>query len=318
MEIVKKDFRSFEPAELLPLWNGFYPNEFEISPEILRLNTIDCPLFDWGASVAAFKNDKPIAFVSIKRPATRLWRVPDPDVSHLSGIAFEDPETAVDLMSQVKAILKSRGVHRLIFGQDFRHFFPGCPSNATNLKSFLMVEGFVETGNAYDLERNLSNYENPAQETGKGEFRPLGDPDRTALHHFFEHNFPGRWRHDVLDKAAIEGLRNTVFGLVIDGKVEGFALVQDSSHSRPVGGAVWHKSLGENWGSLGPIGISKEIRGEGFGNELLGKALMHLKSKGVQKCIIDWTTLTDFYGKHGFQITRTYNTAHLSLGEKSN
>ena len=97
-------------------------------------------------------------------------------------------------------------------------------------------------------------------------------------------------------------------------RIEGFALIQDSSNRYPIGGAVWHKDLGQSWGSLGPIGVSTAVRGSGRGGYLLGSALQILRDRGCQRTIIDWTTLTDFYGKFGFEVSRSYASMSLRLG----
>lgn len=309
----KKDFRLFDPSLLIPLWRDFYPAKYRISNDLFHQNTVDSPLFDWGASSAAFEEGKPVAFIAVKRPASRLYRGPDPDTMHINSLAFRDPETAVDLMADVKKVLRSRGSSHVVFGQDSRHFFPGCPMDAPALKSFLMVEGFIDKGICSDLEANLEDYVNPAKPTENGEYRPLLEVHRKSLLSFFEKSFPGRWRHDVLDKAAMEGISNTVYGLLINDEVKGFALVQTENHRRPIGGAVWREDLGPAWGSLGPIGVAADIRGRGYGNRLLGEALTHLKNSGVKRCIIDWTTLVDFYAKHGFEVTREYQSMELSL-----
>jgi len=71
--------------------------------------------------------------------------------------------------------------------------------------------------------------------------------------------------------------------------------------------------LGENWGSLGPIGVSAGLRGRGSGHALLGQALSHLRDLGARRTIIDWTGLVDFYGRHGFEVTRRYQYLSLAL-----
>jgi predicted N-acetyltransferase YhbS len=55
------------------------------------------------------------------------------------------------------------------------------------------------------------------------------------------------------------------------------------------------------------------VRGFGWGGALLAAGLMELQRRGVQRCIIDWTTLADFYGKHGFEKSRIYRSAKLII-----
>jgi predicted N-acetyltransferase YhbS len=60
------------------------------------------------------------------------------------------------------------------------------------------------------------------------------------------------------------------------------------------------------WGQLGPIGVSQDTRGKGYGGALLDAGLRYLRDQGVRGCVIDWTDLVDFYGKFGFKPYRKY------------
>jgi predicted N-acetyltransferase YhbS len=102
-------------------------------------------------------------------------------------------------------------------------------------------------------------------------------------------------------------------GLFHKGDIHGFASIQGPGTQFPIGGAVWRNDLGENWGALGPIGVSQQVRGEGWGGALLSAGLLELKARGTKQCIIDWTTLGEFYGKHGFEKTRLYRSAKLTI-----
>jgi predicted N-acetyltransferase YhbS len=52
--------------------------------------------------------------------------------------------------------------------------------------------------------------------------------------------------------------------------------------------------------------VSQERRGSGYGGALLDTGLSRLRDAGVAGCVIDWTTLLDFYGKFGFKPFRQY------------
>lgn len=313
MPIRRTDFRQADFKRLHEQWCAFYPDKYHVDVELLERNTVGCPLFDWGASAIALDGEKVIGFVTVKRSAGGFYKVVDPDDVHINAIAFTDPDIGVDLMTYAKRVLRDRGYTRLRFGQDEHHFFPGCPSDIRTLCSFLLVEGFESDGVVHDLEANLANYKNPARAVKGVELRPLKSKEHSGLVRFFDSTFPGRWKFDVMEKIEAEGIDKCVFGLVKDGEIQGFALIQSREQKRPIGGAVWHESLGENWGALGPIGISTSMRGRGFGDALLGASLEALKSRGVERCIIDWTGLVDFYGRHGFEVTRTYESLSLGL-----
>lgn len=307
-------FRDADWEALARLWSEFYAEPYWVDADILRQNTVDCPVFDWGASMIEVMDDETLGFVAVKKsPNPTLWPGTEQDTYHLSAIAYKDAETGIDLMSQAKHTVHDRGGQRLVFGMDSRHFFPGCPEDCPKLCNFLMVEGFEKTGGHFDLERDLAEYQIPVVLNPAVKFREITEGDVPGLIAFLDREFPGRWRHDVLDKIRTEGAANTCMGAFEGGRILGFALIQDWRHKLAIGGGVWRTSLGERWGSLGPIGVAAEERGRGLGDQLLGASLLNLQHRGVRRCIIDWTTLDGFYQKHGFEITRRYKRASLNL-----
>ena len=309
---MKRGFQGADFDRLAYFWNGCAPEKYWIDGDLLRLNTVDSPAFDWGASAIEEADGEILGFVSVKKAASMLYKGPDKDVAHLSMIAYCESQYGVDLMTTVKGILKNRGLHRLQFGQDTRHFFPGCPTDYPGLSGFLMVEGFNSGGEAVDLERSLIGYENKYPVPAGDEFRVVTAEDIPELIAFFDREFPLRWKYDTMKKVEIEG-PSCVFALFHGKRIDGFALIQDSSNKAPIGGAVWRKSLGLNWGALGAIGVAADMRGKGSGMALLGCALECLRDRGVDRCIIDWTGLIDFYGKQGFEPTRRYTSMSLDL-----
>lgn len=309
------DWREADHSKILDLWNQFHPERYRIDENVLRINTVDADTFDWGTSLVDVDFDGDVrAFISVKKAPSKHHKVGDPDAVHLSAIAFTDATHAIDLMSDAKKTLRQRGVTSILFGMDSRHFWPGVPTDVPALNNFLTIEGFDLTGEYFDVERDLSNYQPPRpMPTENVEFRVLTENDRRSLERFFDREFPGRWRYDILWKIEREGGYNGLVGLFHKGEVHGFAAIQDSSTKFPIGGAVWRNDLGEHWGALGPIGVSQQVRGEGWGGALLAAGLLELKARGTKQCIIDWTTLGEFYGKHGFEKSRLYRSAKLTI-----
>jgi len=314
---MRKSFRQADFNALADLWNEFHPLHYAIDADVLEFNTVKSPVFDWGLSQIEYGQDGSVqGFISVKRSAASLYKGPSIDQAHLSACAYRDPKIAVDLVAEAKRILRSRGINRLIYGQDSRHFWPGCPCDFGSICGFLMVEGFEEQGQHFDMERDLSNYEAPKAMPDGIDFRPLsGEEDVVAMRVFMEQEFPGRWLHDVMDKIRLEESGHCVMGAFQNGKAIGFSLTQHAGQKFPIGGAVWKRSLGQNWGAIGPIGIAAALRGYGFGDALLSASCLQLKKHGVRTCIVDWTTLEDFYGQHGFTVSRRYKSSILKLSE---
>ena len=309
------DWRDVDLNQVLELWNSFYPEQYNIDMDVLRVNTVDNPTFDWGASLLDLDFENMLrAFVIIKRAPAKHYKVADPDAMHLSGLAFTAPLHMVDAFSDAKRIMRERGASSVLFGMDSRHFWPGVPVDNPPLNDFLMIEGFSLGGEYFDLERDLTNYTPPRElPTDEVEFRILTEEDHPLLVKFFDREFPGRWRYDMLQKIEKEETHRGIMGLFHKDAIHGFASLQDSNNKYPIAGAVWRTSLGDNWGTLGPIGVSQKVRGHGWGGALLAASLLEQKARGVRRCLIDWTILDEFYGKHGFQKTRFYRAGKLIL-----
>ena len=297
------------------------PDGYAITPEILKTNSVESPVFDWGASAIEIDDDaKPLAFTIVKRSAAKLYRGPDPDQAHLSAVVCPKPKQAVELLAFVKQNLKDRGVYKVVFGQDVRHFFAGCPNDVASLRDLLMVEGFEQGAKYYDVHQDLNDYEPDKKASEKLKdsairVTPIQKDEMSHLENFLRAEFPGRWLYDTTAKVKAEDGCSFLYGLWVNKQLKGFALTQDEKHKFPISGAVFGKGLGAKWCTLGPIGVAKDARGQGLGDALLTGALTSMKKAGKRNCLIDWTMLTDWYGKHGFKIYRTYFPFSLRLDE---
>lgn len=306
-------FRNVDVDRLATLWNTAAPPPFCLPSVRFRTHMIGCPTFDWGASAIELDGNVPSAFVAVKRSAASLYPGPDPDMAHISAFACHECEQGVDLLAYAKRVLQQRGVYRLAFGRDSMHLFPGCPDNWAKLHDFLMVEGFDEGDTSVDLTLDLASYRPPCDVAD--EVRPIEPATIPLLLDFLEREFPGRWHYDIAMKLDREDLHGYVFGLFLHGRCEGFALTQDASHKVPLGGAVFPDALGEDWCSLGPIGVSRGLRGQGWGDRLLASSLTALRQSGKRLCRVDWTGIPDWYGRHGFEVERRYRSMVLRLDE---
>ncbi len=309
-----QSFRHADFGELARLWEAFFPKQYRIDADLLKFNTVESATFDWGASLIDMPDGKARGFVVVKRCGSGvLFQGDKKDAAHLCALVFTEPQIGIDLLAATKHLLYNRGIQYLHFGQDAWHFFPGCPTDCKKLTNLLMVEGFSEGDDWVDMERDLTDYTNTSLIPEGAELRPLQEPDIPRLKAFLDREFAGRWCYDVDQKIQKEGKPDSVFGLFVGGALEGFARIQTYNDKVRMAGACWHLDLGDQWGSLGPIGVAEHLRGEGYGNALLGKALEHLKAQGVKRCIIDWTNRVDFYAKHGFEPTRRYKSMTLNL-----
>jgi GNAT superfamily N-acetyltransferase len=93
----------------------------------------------------------------------------------------------------------------------------------------------------------------------------------------------------------------------------GLATLHQRGNGPLFGPRFWEDLLEPSSGGLGPIGIVERLRGRGLGRAFLAASLDMLHARGVRDCVIDWTTLLDFYGAFGFRPWKTYVEGDLPL-----
>lgn len=307
---------SFDSAEILALWNATLPKKFQIEHDVLRSNLFDNPYYEPDLSAIERSGDEAQAFVGIKSPAISNTRSLGQEF-HINACVFADLESGRRCLQQVVRKCRDRGAKSLVFGRDTGHFWPGAPEDWPDLQALLDEFQFDAEDRYFDLERDLTNYEFEDSRSvaleGSYCVLPANREEMSKIDSFMIRNFPGRWQADVLRKCASEMSLDFLKLLWHGEEVVGFAMTQKEGCLLPIGGAVWHKSLGPNWGALGPIGVDAKLRGHGLGHALLGKSLELLRDDGARQTIIDWTTLGSYYGGHGFVPTRYYVARRLLL-----
>ena len=146
--------------------------------------------------------------------------------------------------------------------------------------------------------------------------RPAQPGQEEAVLEFFNRSFPGRWQFEFLEFLREGGRRSDYMLLWTERGVDGFARLTLEDSERPI--ERFHmRRLPRPWGQLGPIGVSDNWRGKGYGGALLDAGLRRLRECGVRGCVIDWTSLVDFYGKFGFKPYRQYAMLFKALTNSS-
>lgn len=297
------------------IWNATQAPKFRIDRDLFSTNVTALDLRVDSASWVAEESGEMRGFVVVKRAAPELYPGPEPTWFHINCLIGSE-EVRAELLACAMENVRKIGGTKLFLGQDLRHFWPGVPVEDSGLADLLIKNGFKEGELCCDLVRDMAGYEIPAgvmERAAHADFRACTMDDVPLLDEFFLRAFPRRWRFDVLNKIEIEGTADMVFGVFVDNICEGFAITQQDGCRLPIGGGVWYNDMGPNWGSLGPIGVSERVRGQGLGNAILAFGLAGLRDRGVRQCIIDWTTLRDFYGGHGFVANREYRCFTLEL-----
>lgn len=214
------------------------------------------------------------------------------------------------MMDRVVSSLKDLGIYIIYLGQDFHYFFSGIPEPDFAKKNFFIKHGFnLSLESHYDLVARIKDNNEIDEFIENNNFDEFSistykKEDFAQMMEFLEREFSGRWFLEF--KKEIEENKNhsKIILLSKDREIVGYCLIYSEKN-------IYGEKTG--YGGLGPIGISRDIRGRGVGSYLLAKSLCELRKDGVSIANIDWTILTGFYGKFGFKKYREYVAGYREI-----
>jgi GNAT superfamily N-acetyltransferase len=327
------EIRGIDPIakaiSIVSLWNGRAAAEFPLDERLLaqQLGMESGPKECLGAFDSGVDLVGVALFKAPREPLAESSR------GSLSFIVVDEKRSRRGVGSRLldagELWLAGRGAKGLAFGRDSYHFFPGMPLDdspaSRALRSFLEGHGFVrdEEPIEEDLIADLGELDLPAL-ASRSPLAPgyrfvLYDPAlRPRVEAFFASEFPGRWRSDTFE-ALDAGMRPCDLGILLDensGDVVGFSRIYDERSPILGPGVYWRAAMGQSPGGLGPIGVSRSVRGKGLGLALLRLCLEELASRGVRRTVIDWTSLSAFYAKMGFAPWKAYGLCSKALSRK--
>ena len=301
-------------ASIVEIWNAACGDDLAITENFARFNV------SGNAGVAQegrlmMNDDRAIGFVLASAYGITKLGFVDAIVvlpsEQRKGIGSQ-------LINWAKEWLKAQGCERIRIGGSIRPFVAGLPTQLKT-ESFFEKQGFKRTSTDWDVACRLKEIKERGEIKGTGEtkekreitgtgemIRPASEDDVSAMHEFFGRAFPGRWQYEFEEFVRDGGRISDYLILKIENKVEGFIQLSFEEGSyRPIERFYMHR-LPHPWGQAGPLGVSKEMRGKGYGAAIIEAGLRHLKDRGVDGCVIDWTSLTDLYAKFGFEKYREY------------
>ncbi|MEZ4656757.1 MAG: GNAT family N-acetyltransferase [Caldilineaceae bacterium] len=289
------------------LWTTACGPALAISPRMVLYN--GRPMPDLAqAGVLAWQADEPIGFVL----ASALKNQPAaaaPEQGWIDAIAVLPDEqkrgVGKKLLNWAEEWLRGQGCTEAALGGSLRPFAPGLPVELEQHACFEHL-GFVPRERVWDVAANLAHYaRSRSVREVAGAVRPAQPGQEAALLEFFQREFPGRWRYEF-ERFVQHKERLSDFMLLWTARgVDGFCRLTFEDSARPIE-RFYPYALPRPWGQLGPIGVSQDQRGLGYGAALLDAGLRRLHNNGVNGCIIDWTTIVDFYAKFGFAPHREY------------
>lgn len=320
-----------EAAAVPELWNSAwqsvtqghnpYPLSAALWGERLESRHHDQELL-WGGFVA----DELVAVAYGKLPKSD-WQTPG--VGWLALLAVE-PEVqgrrlGTRLAAHLLRALAERGATVVKFGGEADHLLPGPPQESAPAVWRLLRRFGAKFGPAeHDLHLDLRPELPPAPLPAGWRLR-TDDPAGAVA--YVTDTFPGRWSEELADYVASGATAMTLERVAESGtsgsaEVKGFCAVFPGGELVTSPGLIWAPSLrselAANGGQvslagIGPLGISQEVRGANLGLALVRGAADYARRRGATDLIINWTTLTGFYGRLGARLWRTFQRVEAPM-----
>ena len=217
-----------------------------------------------------------------------------------------------ELVMRVEKELVDRNIRKLALGAgDGDYFWPGLPDEQSNTLSFFRERGFVEEEASEDLIQELADFHTPSwvstRLASSGSLIYVAEPtDRNLLISFERQHFPA-WAPFFESEMEHGSYANILFARGLDGEVLGTVLLRHDS------AIPWSLTSGTRIGTLNTLGVAPDKRGQGVGLALTAGAMKHLRKRGCSHCLIQWTGLTEWYGKLGAKRWARYHMAFKNL-----
>ncbi len=290
-----------DTAFLVEVWNAACDDDLAINLRFVDFNLRHTPGVIQTGQIAVEGNAAigfVLASIDLDQPQRPAW---------IDAIAVTPAQqrrgVGGSLLAWAEAALLDRGAQRIRLGGSLRPFTPGLPIELET-QDFFTRRGYRDHDHDWDVARRLIEYQ-PLNVSVDATVRPGQPGDEAAVRTFFQREFPGRWQFEF-EEFLREGGRLSDYMLLITTRgVDGFCRMTFEDSERPIERFFMHR-LPRPWGQAGPLGVSADTRGKNYGLAVVDAALRHLQAHGIDGCVIDWTSLTDFYAKFGFKPHREY------------
>ncbi|MBX2800366.1 MAG: GNAT family N-acetyltransferase [Myxococcales bacterium] len=226
-------------------------------------------------------------------------------VAHVRAVAVhprgQRRGVATALLGHGLCTISAEGV-RMGGGRDY--LWPGPPAGCDAAIAFARARGMPTLGQCHDLVGSASLA--PASRA-PGVRVALGrGSDRAAVLGLVQRELSA-WT-EAYRRASPQRMVLAWRG----GEVVGVTLVTTAEHGAEDGAELRWRHLHEGGkpavrcGALGSVGVAQSARRAGIGRSLVAGALGELRRRGVQRVIVRWTSVPEWYTALGFRVWRDY------------
>ena len=196
------------------------------------------------------------------------------------------------ILKELEDKLAIAGATKLIFGSSSPFYLmPGLPQSHEPSLQFFLKQGWNSQSTRQNLKIILSHDSQPLlekietlqQEKPKYIVKEAQNAEEKELLQFIETEFSKSWAKETQNA-------------IIQKKEKKFVIYLKNAQYQSIGGFVAIGATNPNW--LGPMGVKKSLRRQGFGNWLLLVAIHIAQTRNMEHLIVPWVNEanTKFYG----------------------
>jgi len=309
--------------EMVSLWNGLLGKEFPMRRELFFMNSLeDENLCEESSRLAVDGSGKLVGFLIAKRWQENLDLPLDRERAYIQVLVVDQDNQAKGLGSKLldhaERSLRNLGVKRISLGADLWHYFPGLPKEYVGILPWFKGKGYQESGEVFDFYRKYDQLEErlPMPEAEGGSYEVLALEDKELFLTFLRRCFPDRWTYEALAYFKKGGTGRDFLVLKKEGEISGFCRINDVNSPFIAQNIYWAPLFKEELGGIGPLGIDEAERGRGYGIGIVEAGIRVLRNRGIDQIVIDWTNLTAFYEKLGYEKWKAYLELSKDLEEE--
>jgi len=316
----RKPIAEVESELIVDCWNGIIGEQFPMRKELWIQNTLMDPNILSEGSVAVFEEGDLVGFVVSKVYQEELPAVMPKETGWIQCLLvreeFRNRGIGSELLRIAEEAISNLNSRELMIGRDPQHYVPGIPLSEEASIRFFERRGYEKETIETDLICHVKDMDVVSLHNHETYYRVLNKDDQAELISFLSTAFPGRWHYEALKYFELGGQGREFIGLFIDGTMKGFCRINDPSSPTIAQNVYWSPLFNGATGGIGPLGIERSVRGNQLGLDLVKAASNELIKRGMEHMIIDWTQLTEFYGKLGFTPWKQYQTMSKRLYSK--
>ncbi|WP_099360819.1 GNAT family N-acetyltransferase [Fredinandcohnia onubensis] len=297
-------------SQIVNLWNRELGSDFPMREELFKQNSTQDPhVLLSGSYLAVTEQNKLIGFVITKCIQDKKETLLNQDVGWIQVLlvdsAFREKGIGSVLVENAEKALQKQGCKTIYLGCDPAHYFPGVPLRFENTKKWFEKRGYQASGIVSDLNRTCT----PDEQFG---FRKPMDievslaEDKDELLSFLHCCFPGRWEYEAKQYFNNGGTGREFVVFRKEKRIIGFCRINDSKSPIIGPNVYWAPLFEDEVGGVGPLGIDKNERKNGYGLAIVEAGISFLRERHIDNIIIDWTGLLDFYKKIDFKVWKQY------------